>query len=112
VDDWRTELLALAYLTVPAVALYVGWRRNRLGLAFTAVAVALLGIGGATLVAVNADYRDADGHMDCWPSCTTFQETIGLTFWYSIPLLAVLALASAGVALVSRWRRKAARPLG
>jgi hypothetical protein len=106
-------LLALALLiVVPGIALYAGWRRGRFAMAFGAVVAAVLGVWGASLLTIATDYRDADGHVDCWPHCTAYQKAIGGVFWYTIPLVTLLALASAGVVLVSRWRRRAARRLG
>ena len=106
-------LLAHALLiVVPGIVLYAGSRRGRFAVALGVVAAALLGVWGASLLAIATDYRDADGHMDCWPTCTAYQGAVGVAFWYTIPLLALLALASAGVVLVSRWRRRAARRPG
>jgi len=39
--------------------------------------MALAASRAAAAIAVRADYRDADGFVDCWPYCSTFQDVIG-----------------------------------
>jgi len=54
--------------------------------------------------AVAVDYRDADGFIDCWPSCTAFQKAVGATLFYG-PVAAVLFLVVAALLLAVRRTR-------
>lgn len=56
-------------------------------------------------VAIEADYRDADGYMDCWPSCTGLQELVRWGFWGG-GLLVLLASALALVVILSARSRR------
>jgi hypothetical protein len=109
--DWDEAMAAVFLLGLPVV-LYVGWRRGRFAVAYLACVGVLLGLWGATLLAIEVDYRDADGHMDCWPSCTAFQEAVNGTFWLTLPLVALLTVVCGIVAVVSAWRRRAAHRPG
>jgi hypothetical protein len=108
------ELWLPAGMVVMVVALlYGGWRRGRLGLAAGAAAAGLLAIWIAAAIAVATDYRDADGMMDCWPSCTAFQDTVQVAYLFSLPLLLLAALAALVlwfVAVMRRRGRAARRP--
>jgi hypothetical protein len=59
-------------------------------------------------VAIDTDYRDADGHMDCWPYCTTWQEVVNGIFWWGgtlfIALVIVVILRATFHGLRSRLR--------
>jgi hypothetical protein len=111
VSGWG-EATALVLLLAPAVVVYVGWRRGRFALAYLSCVGALLALWAATLLAIDVDYRDADGHMDCWPSCTAYQKAVGAVFWSTIPLVALLTVACVVFAAVTAWRRRAARRPG
>jgi hypothetical protein len=69
------------------------------------VLIALLLIVGTALildgVAISADFHDADGFIDCWPYCSTWQEIVGGTFWWGGMLFLVLVLAAVVSAV---WR--------
>jgi hypothetical protein len=106
------ELIAVALLAGAGVALYVGWRRRRFLRAFAAVAVALLGLWGASLLAIETDYRDGDGFVDCWPGCTAYQDAVGFAFLFPLAALVLVTAASAVAVAVSALRRRAARPHG
>src|SRR5262245_11196220 len=96
----------------PAALLYAGWRRGRFALAFAVVVVALLGVWAASLLAIHTDFRDADGHVDCWPNCTAYHEVVGVAFWLTLPVLVLLTVVSAVAVAVSALRRRAARRPG
>jgi hypothetical protein len=106
------ELVALVLVVAPGVVVYAGWRRERFELAFAGAVVALLGVWGASALAIETDYRDADGYMDCWPSCTAYHHAVGVAFWLTIPVLVLLTAASAVGVAVSALRRRAARRHG
>ncbi len=70
----------IAILVALAAVLYARWRRL---VGWTAVAV-VAGLGVAWLLAeitIERDWNDADGFTDCYPTCSAFQETVGLVFW-------------------------------
>jgi hypothetical protein len=64
-------------LLLLATALVVAARRGRLLAALVVMLMALAASRAAAAIAVRADYRDADGFVDCWPYCSTFQDVIG-----------------------------------
>ena len=101
-------MLAALFL-VPAAAVYVGWRRGRFALTVGIVSAALLVLWGLSGLAVETDYRDADGLVDCWPSCSAFQDAVRLGFVGVLPVLVSLALLAGVLALVSLRRERAAR---
>ena len=83
-------------------------RRRRL-LPATAGIIAALALGwGLAAQAVAVDYRDADGFVDCWPSCTAFQDGISATLFYG-PVAAVLLLITA-IILYGYGRRRSGTP--
>jgi hypothetical protein len=91
--------VASLILTVLLVAvLVVAARRGRL---VAALVVMLIALAASWSIAVRADYRDADGFVDCWPYCSTFQDAIGGTLFYG-PVAALVLLVAAGVLLVRR----------
>jgi hypothetical protein len=55
-------------------------------------------------VAIETDYRDADGFVDCWPSCSAFQEVVGFVYLAAPVALLVVLLAALVVSLP--WRRR------
>jgi hypothetical protein len=71
---------------------------------FGRVLIALLLIVGTALtldgIALAADFHDADGFIDCWPYCSTWQDIVGGTFWWGGMLFLVLVI----VAIVSAAR--------
>jgi hypothetical protein len=89
-----------AILVALAAVLYARWRRV---VGWTAVAV-VAGLGVAWLlaeIAVERDWHDADGFTDCYPSCSAFQETVGLLYWgapaaATLVVVAVLAMLLKG----------------
>ena len=89
-------LLALAALA----AVLAGWSGR---LAFV-LAIALLVLAWLTAaVLFGADYRDADGFMDCWPGCTLWQDTVGIVIFVS-PVLFVCVMVGRLAAWLIRGR--------
>ena len=99
-------LTAVVAIAVVA-ALFLSHRRGRLGWA----AVVLLAISGVAsslvLAAIQTDYRDADGFVDCWPHCTAFQEAVQVTLFLTQSLFAI-GVVAAVVAIDQRRRAKRA----
>jgi hypothetical protein len=83
-------------------AMAVGSKRNRLVLALSMSVLVLAGLWLATAIAVNTDWRDADGFVDCWPNCSAYQDASGAIL---LGAPAVLAAWLAVAALFS-WRRR------
>jgi hypothetical protein len=48
-------------------------------------------------------YRDADGFIDCWPSCTLLQDVVGFVLFAS-PILSVGVLAGRLAGWLTRSR--------
>ncbi len=73
------------------LVLYLAHRIGRL----LAVALAMIVVSGAAVVlafvAIQRDFRDADGFMDCWPNCTAIQDVVGVTA-FAAPIVFVVAL--------------------
>ena len=80
-------------------ALVVAARRGRLFATLAVMLTVLAASWAAAVIAVRADYRDADGFVDCWPYCSTFQDVIGGALIYG-PVVALVLLVTAGVFLV------------
>jgi hypothetical protein len=57
-------------------------RRGHLLLASAGTLTVLAGMWLLAVLAVRADYRDADGFIDCWPSCTAVHNAVGATLFY------------------------------
>jgi hypothetical protein len=63
--------------------------RSRLvGLAILAVVVVF------DLIAISTDFHDADGFLDCWPQCSTWQHAIRWSLSVGVLLLLVLVIAA------------------
>jgi hypothetical protein len=97
-------LVAVLVLVGLASFLYVAWRRNRLAPAFIAVIVVLAVFWVLAYAAISTDYRDADGFIDCWPSCSRYQGAVAAAIWYGPVMLVVLG-AFAGVLATIKARR-------
>jgi hypothetical protein len=105
--ELELALSILVVILLGAVLVYAS-RRRRL-LPATAGIIAALALGwGLAAQAVAVDYRDADGFVDCWPSCTAFQDGISATLFYG-PVAAVLLLVTA-IILYGYGRRRSGRP--
>jgi hypothetical protein len=75
-------------LVVVAVLLYLAHRRGQLLAASLVLFVLAVAASGLAYAAVATDYRDADGFVDCWPSCTAIQEATGFGIFLA-PAVAV-----------------------
>lgn len=94
-------------LAVLAGCLIAAWKRGRLAVAFGLLTIVLGIVWGLALAAIWTDYRDADGFVDCWPSCSRFQDGVEWAFWFTPVLFVVLAFLAGvlGVISVRRGRR-------
>lgn len=91
------QLAVLAFMAaLGGVALAVGATRGRLTSALIGSAIALGFLWLAAVAAYYADWRDADGWVDCWPNCDFHQEAIGAILVGS-PVVLILWLAAAAV---------------
>jgi hypothetical protein len=78
--------------------------RRRLALSIFAIVTLLDALWLTVLALVAHDYRDMDGFIDCWPSCTVEQQTAGGVLFYT-PLLMALIIAGSFVVLARRrWK--------
>jgi hypothetical protein len=78
--------------------------RRPMALSIFGMAVLLDALWLSILALVSHDYRDMDGFIDCWPSCTVEQQLAGGVLFYT-PLLMALILAGSLVVLARRrWK--------
>jgi hypothetical protein len=94
-------LAGILVLAVLVALLVAANRRRRLRSAFAAVTVVLVSTWVLAWLAVRADYRDADGFIDCWPSCSVLQDSVGGTLFLA-PLLWITLGVVAAVLAASR----------
>ena len=87
-------LVAVAFIAGVVLAA----RRGHLLLASVGVLTAVAGMWLLAVLTVRADYRDADGFIDCWPSCTAVHNAVGATLFYG-PIAAVLVLIATAALL-------------
>jgi|SRR5919201_422757 hypothetical protein len=74
-------------------ALIVGWRARH-GMLISAVAfIAVTAVWVVAKIASDHDYHDADGWVDCWPSCTALQRAVGISLIGGAIFAAALAIA-------------------
>lgn len=101
---WERPLVAALVFLALALLIYRMWRRGRIGLTVLAVTAVIAAAWILARAAVRADYRDADGYVDCWPTCSALQDAVGLAIWYG-PLLSIILGAFAAVlAAITRPR--------
>jgi len=98
---YATPLVLVAF----GLLLFIAWRRGRLARTFVAITVVLAAAWGLALAAIWTDYRDADGFVDCWPSCSQFQNAVEWALWYG-PVMIVLLGVFAGVLGIVTARRE------
>lgn len=98
---YTTPLVLVAF----GLLLFIAWRRGRLARTFVAVTGVLAVAWGVALAAIWTDYRDADGFVDCWPSCSHFRNAVASAFWYG-PVMFVLLGVFAGVLGIVTARRE------
>jgi hypothetical protein len=102
-----TDVLLVA--AVPGVPMLLGlalwWvRRESFPLI---VAIALLAtLYVVAILFIETDYRDADGFTDCWPSCSAFQEAVGLVLWLGGGLLVLSGVFCLAALLILAVRRR------
>lgn len=86
-----------------AVALVAGYRARILGW----VSLALIALGAAAFalaeLAISTDYRDADGEVDCWPTCSAVQDATGVGFYGG---LLVVLVGAVGLLVAAALRRR------
>jgi 1,4-dihydroxy-2-naphthoate octaprenyltransferase len=101
-----TALLGTAFAIVAIVAgLVLAHRRGHLIAAAVAVLLLLAAAWVLAKVAYDRDYRDADGFVDCWPSCSPVQHAVGVSLFVA-PLVAVLVACITIAGLAIRRARK------
>ena len=97
------EIILVALVGLGIGIPFAARRHDRFG----RILIALLLIMGTALtldgVAISADFHDADGFMDCWPYCSTWQEIVGRTFWWGAMLFLVLVVTAVAR---NAWPRK------
>jgi hypothetical protein len=94
------EALWLLFPVAALVGLLAAWKRRRLVLATTLGL--LLAFFALAYAAKEADFRDADGWIDCWPSCSALQVATGVGVTYVPVGGLLLAAATIVLALVRR----------
>lgn len=92
------------------VLLFLAWRRGRLAPMFVATTVVLAVTWGLALAAIWTDYRDADGFVDCWPSCSHFQRAVASALWYAPVMFVVLGLFAGGLRIISKLKTARSEP--
>jgi hypothetical protein len=92
--SWRgiTMLALLLLLGVFILALGLGLWRHHLGAACLIAFAFLALLWILASYAISIDWHDADGIIDCWPSCTAWQDRIAVVFWYTPVVAGVLLL--------------------
>lgn len=100
-------MAALGTLIAIAAGVAVGlvlalYRRQPVDVMLAGV-LTVLGVVLALDVLVYAtDFQDADGAIDCWPHCTTMQNTVKWSFTISAVLLPALVVVAAVRAALKR----------
>ena len=105
-DRALVPIASVLVIVAVIAGLVLATRRGHLLLASAGTLASLTGLWLLALLAVRADYHDADGFIDCWPGCTAVHNAVGVTLFYG-PVAAIVVLI-ATVALhvrVSRGRR-------
>jgi hypothetical protein len=97
----------LAIVTLAAA--FDGYRRRRFGRNAVVVGTALAAIWLLDLLAISTHWKDADGFVDCNRSCSGFQDTVGVLFWFVPMAVLLLMLAALGAWLVKRRRHHSAQ---
>ncbi len=91
-------------VSVCVAALVMGFRRGRVVpvVVGSIAGLAMLWIGAVLLSA--SGWHDADGWVDCYPSCDPLQEVVAVTLGWGLALIVLLGLIGVGSALVARRR--------
>ena len=99
-----TYTLMVAIPVIALVASIVLWRLRPRTLPLLIGAVVLAAAYGLANVLIATDYEDADGFVDCWPSCSGVQEAVQVMFWFGGALLMGIAVVSLFWAAVAARR--------
>jgi hypothetical protein len=78
-------------------------RPNRTAVLLAMVGLALGIVWILAWLAESTDFRDADGWVDCWPTCNAVQTATGALFTYGTVALATVGVVSFA-SLVRRHR--------
>jgi len=100
-------MILLTFVLVVSLVLYGGWRLHRLGVALVITAFGVASLWLLTEAAIRTDYRDADGHIDCWPHCTALQDGVGAL--HVLAPVTLLALILVMAALIVRYASRRVR---
>jgi hypothetical protein len=101
--QWERALIAVLFLLAPGLVLYGGWRLHRLVIAFVIAVIMSASLWAVAEAAIRTDYRDADGHSDCWPDCTALQDGVGtITALAPVTLVGLVVVTAVLIALARR----------
>jgi hypothetical protein len=106
-DQADMPLITMVSVLVVAgviAGLAVAAGHGHLLVASAATLTVMAGMWLLAVLAVRADYQDADGFIDCWPSCTAVHNAVGATLFYG-PVAAVLVLIASAALHARRIRR-------
>jgi hypothetical protein len=103
-DRVLVPIVSVVVVVAVIAGLVVAARLGQLFLASAGTLAALAGMWVLALLAVRADYRDADGFIDCWPDCTAVHNAVGAALFYG-PAAAVVVLIATVVLLARRLPR-------
>ena len=105
-DEADRMLIPIASLLVVVGiigGLVVAARQGHLRVATAGTLTVLGGIWLLAVFAVRADYRDADGFIDCWPDCSAVHNAVGTTLVYG-PIAAFVVVIVTALLLKRRGR--------
>jgi hypothetical protein len=103
------NLVIAALVTAGLVALLIAAsRRGRLFITATTLVLSVAVAWILAAAAVRTDYRDADGFVDCWPSCSAFQDGVAITLFFGPPMAVLVVVASAILVPLERRRKRRA----
>jgi hypothetical protein len=94
-------IVSLLVVVAVIAGLVVAARHGHLLVAAAATLAVMASFWVLAVLAVRADYRDADGFIDCWPSCTAIHNAVGATLFYG-PVAAFLVVIAT---LFLAWQR-------
>jgi hypothetical protein len=87
------------------LTLFIASRRGHMLPASVAILLLLLAGWVLAKLAYDADYHDADGYVDCWPSCSALQQAVaaGLSI---APLVGLVVICATVAGYALRRRRE------
>lgn len=105
-------LYVVVFPSLVLAAAFTLWRLRRGLFPLFIVTLVLTAAYIPATALIATDYEDADGWIDCWPSCSDLQQGVGLAFWLGGGLLALLGAISIlgcllAVVVDGRRRRRA-----